>query len=444
MSKKLFHLTIAVVLVVLTTTNVFVYAQSAVTAPRNLQEKQELEKQLEQIEQQISQYEKELSGVKAEKDSLTKKLRQLSASKAALELKIKQTELLMADTESQINSTEQKLNDNLAQAELLKTDITGILKSIYETDQNSPVELLLGSDKFSDFFDELENKRQVSESLGAALDRIREANALLEQQKSLLDAKKEEQANLIGMVSLQSETVLANIKEHDTLLTETKGNESSYQSLLKRTREQAASIRSRIYELLGYGKQVTFGEALEIADIASNLTGVRSAFLLAVLTQESNLGKNVGTCNREGDPPEKSWKVVMKPERDQEPFLQITKELGLDPDTTPVSCPMRGKNGEQIGWGGAMGPAQFIPSTWMGYKDKVTAVTGKTANPWDIRDAFIAAGIKLKAGGAGTVDGEWAAAMRYFSGGTNTKYRFYGDNVVALAEKYQADIDALR
>jgi len=24
--------------------------------------------------------------------------------------------------------------------------------------------------------------------------------------------------------------------------------------------------------------------------------------------------------------------------------------------------------------------------------------------------------------------------MRYFSGGTNTKYRFYGDNVVALAE----------
>ena len=30
---------------------------------------------------------------------------------------------------------------------------------------------------------------------------------------------------------------------------------------------------------------------------------MRPAFLLAILTQESDLGKNVGTCNRAGDPP---------------------------------------------------------------------------------------------------------------------------------------------
>ncbi|MCX6741179.1 MAG: hypothetical protein NTY61_02150, partial [Candidatus Parcubacteria bacterium] len=159
--------------------------------------------------------------------------------------------------------------------------------------------------------------------------------------------------------------------------------------------------------------------------------------------QESNLGKNVGTCNRVGDPPTKSWKVIMKPKRDQEPFKQITSELGLNIDTTPVSCPMRDKNGNQIGWGGAMGPAQFIPSTWVGYRDKITAVTGKTANPWDIRDAFLAASLKLAAGGATTVAGEWAAAMRYFSGSTNSKYSFYGDSVVAQTAKYQSDIETL-
>jgi len=212
---------------------------------------------------------------------------------------------------------------------------------------------------------------------------------------------------------------------------------------LSDAQKKAAEIRSRLYQLLGVSKAITFGEAVEIASWASGQTGVRAAFLLAVLTQESNLGKNVGTCNRPGDPPEKGWRVIMKPERDQEPFLAITKELGMDPDITPVSCPMKDKNGKQLGWGGAMGPAQFIPSTWMGYKSKVTAITGKTANPWDIRDAFIAAAIKLKADGAGSENGEWAAAMKYFSGSTNTKYRFYGDNVVAMADKYQADIDAL-
>jgi membrane-bound lytic murein transglycosylase B len=92
-----------------------------------------------------------------------------------------------------------------------------------------------------------------------------------------------------------------------------------------------------------------------------------------------------------------------------------------------------------------MGPAQFIPSTWMGYKDKVAAITGKPqADPWDIRDAFIAAALLLKNNGAdNTKDGQWKAAMRYFSGGTNPAYRFYGDNVLATTAKYEQDIKDL-
>jgi len=49
--------------------------------------------------------------------------------------------------------------------------------------------------------------------------------------------------------------------------------------------------------------------------------------------------------------------------------------LGLDPYSTQVSCPM------SFGWGGAMGPAQFIPSTWILYKSKLSSILGKTPNP---------------------------------------------------------------
>ncbi len=272
---------------------------------------------------------------------------------------------------------------------------------------------------------------------------LNDKNTDLEKTKQVYADQLQEQQNLLSIINLQQTKLTQTLQDQSTLLQVTKGKEANYQATLSDTKKKALEIRSRIYNLLGVIQKVTFGQAVQVAQWASSQTGVRPAFLLAILTQESNLGQNVGTCNRKGDPPTKSWKVIMKPDRDQAPFIQITKELGLDIDTTPVSCPMHDKQGNQVGWGGAMGPAQFIPSTWMGYKTKITAITGKTANPWDIRDAFLAASLKLKADGGGSQSGEWAAAMRYFSGSTNAAYSFYGDNVIATATQYQKDIDDL-
>ena len=120
-------------------------------------------------------------------------------------------------------------------------------------------------------------------------------------------------------------------------------------------------------------------------------------------------------------------------------FLTTCKELGRDPYSTPVSCPM------SFGYGGAMGPAQFIPSTWVVYKNRVKAITGKPADPWNIKDAFLAAALYLSDYGAmkQTYNGEWRAAMIYFSGSTNTKYRFYGDSVMSITSRFSKDIEAL-
>ena len=96
-----------------------------------------------------------------------------------------------------------------------------------------------------------------------------------------------------------------------------------------------------------------------------------------------------------------------------------------------------------------MGPAQFIPSTWILYEDRIADLTGSNPpSPWNARDAFIASGVLLKDNGAGkrTRAAERLAALRYLAGWTNaTKkaYAFYGDDVMELADKYQAEIDIL-
>jgi membrane-bound lytic murein transglycosylase B len=418
-----------------------VYAQSTPTSSPD--EKAQLQQQLQDIEAQIQQYQQQLVEIGSQKNTLQNKINQLKKQEATLSLQIQATSLQVTDLSNQLDATQAAIDQNVLKSQQLKKQMAAVIRLTYEQDNYSLLEVLLSQSNLSDALSAIENSSRLSAALTSLLNQTAQNTKQLAEEKQKLSDEQEEANNLLSIQSLQQGQLFDAATQQYQLLKETKGRESDYQAVLKGTQQQAAAIRSRLYELLGVGTQITFGQAVQIAQWASGQTGVRVAFLLAILTQESNLGKNVGTCNRPGDPPSKSWKAVMKPERDQQPFLQITSELGMDPNITPVSCPMHDSRGRQIGWGGAMGPAQFIPSTWLGYKDQVAVITGKAANPWDIRDAFLAAAIKLKAGGAGTQTGEWTAAMLYFSGSTNPKYRFYGDSVVATAAQYQTDIDNL-
>lgn len=413
-------------------------------APLSKEETAQLQKELDAIQREIEIYEKELSSVKSEKNTLSKKISQLKLQQNKIAAQIKQSHLALKTIENRLGEVQISILTRQEAIKSLQSQIGDLIQAVEKKDRYSALAILVTQKSIGNFFIQAGEYKEVITSLEVAVKEARAEQEALAKDENLLGEQRDDQKNLISISTLQNQELSNTLAERNTLLNKTKEQESVYQQILSDKQKRANEIKNRIYDLLGISRAVTFGEAVTIAQWAESMTGVRTAFLLAILTQESNLGRNVGTCNRPGDPPEKSWTVIMKPERDQEPFKIITAELGLDPNVTPVSCPMKDKNGKQMGWGGAMGPAQFIPSTWMGYRGKVSAITGKAANPWDIRDSFLAAAILSKANGAGSQSGEWAAAMRYFSGGTNAKYRFYGDNVVALAEKYQQDIDDLK
>lgn len=431
--------------------SVFVVSSSnrvlAQTSSTPTEERKTLENELKKLEEEIAQYEKDITKTQAEKKTLQNQISVIKGKIQKLDLQIKQSNLMIQDLSVQIKDTEQSIEKTSQKIEESRSELSNILRAIYEEDQKSPVEVLLAEDNLSDFFNNLANLESLQSRNQDLLKEIKSLKTSLEDQKNLLDSDKTDLEQMARIQTLQKQEQEATRKQNEKLLEQTKGKESEYQKILAASKKRAAEIKSRIFELIGIPQAPTFEEALNIAKYAESLTGIRPAFLLAILTQESNLGKNVGQCylvnqnTGEGTGVKSGNRVsrVMSPARDVPIFLSITKDLGRDPFKTVVSCPM------SFGWGGAMGPAQFIPSTWALYDSQVESFTGQPADPWSIKDAFIASALYLKKSGAGAKDynSEWRAALIYFSGSVNTRYRFYGDSVMTLARQYQSDIDEI-
>ncbi|MFH1181314.1 MAG: lytic murein transglycosylase [bacterium] len=417
-----------------------------ISAQTPAEERQALEDELKKLETEIAQYEKDIAKTQSEKNTLKSQISVLKSKIAKLDLQIRQSNAMIGDLTLQIADTQKSINQTSDKIKESQSGLAAILQTIYQSDRKSLVEILLSEREVSDFFDDLANLEALSSKAHDFLKTIKSLKVSLEDQKQALDDEKIDLKNLVEIQILQKQESQSTEKEKNSFLALT---EAQYQKMLKDKegmQQRASEIKARIFELIGVPEAPTFGEAYALAKEVEKITGVRSVLILAVLTQESNIGKNVGQCYLKNPNTGsgviafngKEVKNVMKPTRDVQPFLEITKGLGRDPYNTPVSCPIPAVGG----YGGAMGPAQFIPSTWMLYRDRLEASINRPADPWNIKDAFLASALYLADAGAKnqTYNSEWRAAMIYFSGGTNVKYRFYGDSVMSIVTQYEKDI----
>ena len=440
--KIIFSVTLVSVLVI---PGLFV---SAVPSPS--EERQALEEELKKLEEQIANYDKAIAATAQEKKTLENTITSLKNQIIKLDLQISQSNIIIKDLGLQIEDTETSIDKTALKIEESKTRLAVILQEIYEEDQRPLIEILI-SEGISDFFDNLVALEALNAKNQELLINIKALKTYLEEQKQSLDEEKSGLEKQVAIQTLQRQENTSAKAEQDSLL---KLTEAEYQKQLTEkssAEKQAQAIRSRIFELIGVPEAPTFEEAYNIAKIVSGQTGVRPALLLAVLTQESNIGKNVGQCFltnlSTGEGIRATTKAretkVMNPTRDVTPFVQITQDLGRDIYNTTVSCPLKNSSGAPVGYGGAMGPSQFIPSTWVLYKDKISNMTGKAPDPWNIKDAFLATGVYLK--DLGVANSEFKAVMRYFSGGSWSKWEeFYGNSVLAIAKQYEQDIKGMQ
>jgi membrane-bound lytic murein transglycosylase B len=412
--------------------------------------REELKSEMHKIQQDIAVHKEDIKQKQGEEKTLAREISILEKQIKKTQLELTQTGLALRATELSIEVNNIRISDFSKKIEREKLVISEIMRAIYEEDSRGIVELIMSLGDLSDFFEHQKFLESIQVSLHHALLNIKQSKANIEQQQGELEEEKESQYALKALQEVQRLDVTQKKSRNSALLNLTREQKREFERIVSEKERDIEQIRSKIFLLEGVGIALPLNEAYKIAKLASSKTSVRPAFLLAVLKQESSWGKNVGQCflvdPKTGAGKGKNTGAIyprtMKAPRDTEPFFAITKELGRDPYGTLVSCPH-----QDYGYGGAMGPAQFIPSTWVAYKDRLADLLGHIPDPWDINDAFTASSVKLANGGAsaGTPDAEWKAAMIYYAGSrwNNPVYSFYGDSVMEIAAAIQEEITAM-
>lgn len=414
-----------------------------------LEQKQICQNELSQLLAQVKELEDQLAKQAKQTGTITGDINYLTSQINTLKAKIKSRTVAIASLKVSIDEKTAKIHSLEEKIEREVEFLSQLVRNTNEFDNQNLMHLILSGGSVSNFYSDLEAYTSIKTAIKFSLETIRGTKTETETQKADLQKKQLAEANAKIELENTQKQVVKSQHEKKQLLAISKQKEEDYKKIIAERQKRVADIKARLFNLAGGAEPIRFDVALQYAENASAKTGVDPAFLLAVLTQESNLGSNVGKCYLTDSntgagisvTSGKTWSNLMHPSRDVPVFLEITNSLGYNAFKTVVSCPIAGVKG----YGGAMGTAQFIPSTWKLFAIEISEITGSNqANPWSPTDAFTASALYLADLGAtgNSASAQKRAACKYYgSGGSNCSY---SRSVMALKAKIQDDIDYLK
>ena len=392
------------------------------------------QQQIASKKEEIAKLEQEINSLKNKRDTTAAEAKLIDAQVKALATKLEQAELELGQTKLRLKkvSTEQASTEE--QIDAIEQEVTekrgilkGFLRLLYEQEQNSFVEVFLGSGTLGEALAQQSAYEELQKQTKDVINGLKETQEELLAKKNELEQQEQDLSSLTQLLSAQQNDIAQQKKTQQQFLSQKEAEKTVFEQKIAEAQEARKEIEQSIFTLKDAGVKVSLNNAIDMARYAGKLTGVRPALLMGVLKIESNVGTNIGSGKFPDD---------MHPQS-REPFLRITKELGLDPYTAQISRrPASGK-----GWGGAMGPGQIMPATWESIQPRLKALTGKElVSPYELADAFVATAIFLADRGATDPSKEYEAVNRYIAGPNWQYYTWYGDKVLAVAKEYEAEL----
>jgi uncharacterized protein len=381
------------------------------------------EGEIKQLEAQIKDLKGKRDVAAADAQIIAAQIKKIADQLAKAELELKQTQLSIQLTSHKQADTAKHITSLSQEIETKRTYLRELLRVLYEREQESVIRIFFDTLSLSDVLAQHAAYEELQQRTITLVNDMKKQNQDLKEKQQQLEEQQQSLNGLAGLLAVQQSEIASRKQEQQQFLRTKQEEQVAYEQKLAEVEAAREEIKKQVFTLKGSGVELTLTNAFDMARFASKLTGVRPALLLAVLKVESNLGGNVGSGRYPDD---------MQPQS-REAFLRVTKKLGLDPLTTPVS--RRPRSGS--GWGGAMGPAQIMPATWESIEPRLAQLLNKSVpNPYELTDAFVATAIFLADRGATNKAQEYEAVNKYIAGPYWQYHTWYGDRVLAVAEEY--------
>ena len=185
----------------------------------------ELQKKSDEYQKVVASKQKESASLKREIDLLINQISRLETEIHITENKISSTRLVITDLRDKIYDRQEKIKSR-------QDTISLLLQMMYKNDQESMLTILVKNHLLSDFLHQVKQAENLNKGLLAAITVLKNERQELEEDKTELEAKKQDLENLNSSQKIKQEALSDTKSGKGTLLTKTKGQEELYQKLL--------------------------------------------------------------------------------------------------------------------------------------------------------------------------------------------------------------------
>ena len=158
---------------------------------------------------------------------------------AGLDLDISQASSQIQLTTTKINRLQKELENTQKELDRQKELLKASMRALYKRGDASTVELIVGSDSFSEFMDEQEYLERLKIGVQESTDKV----ITLKQQ---IESQQNEQIELKGQQEAARKSLYATRAERQDLLTVTEGKEAKYRDVVDGLQEKRAAVEKSL------------------------------------------------------------------------------------------------------------------------------------------------------------------------------------------------------